>query len=234
MGWEVRPKPGVTPLELFDIGASRDNADLVLVKGGIEITRVDYDPYTAMILNAKMPTIDERLETPRGGGRITRELSFKRMLYAGSSPFRQIIDDELRRHESLRKLLTMKELAGIVANQTDEKVSRIMKLLKRMNDAGQILLKKGRVYLGPRHPDIAVRRDYPVTEFVPGKHPVKLYIWKYVDEGGTRSITDIENRLKRIKWIKRRKTLEFYLKEMVRDGYLRKIGETDYEAVVSP
>ncbi|RLG58277.1 MAG: hypothetical protein DRN95_04555 [Candidatus Hydrothermarchaeota archaeon] len=226
MPWKVVPKPGVSVLELFDIGATRDNADLVHEVNGVVDLRLDFNRHLAEALRARMPTIRMDVETPRGGRRFARELGRrKRMLYSGSSPFRQIIDEEIRRAESLNRVYGFEELADKVAKETNEKPARIKKLMRRMHAALQIIIKDGKVYPGVKHPDIAVKREYEIIEFKPGQHPVKAAILDYVDMGGVRTYNEIEKRMMGIKWIKRPKTLQRYLKEMVeKDKTLVKLG----------
>lgn len=233
MAWKVVPKAGHTSLELFDVGATIENAEIVEERGGVVTVRLPFFMDLAVALNAEMPVIRTTIQSPKRTERYVREMTYRRMLYSGSSPFRQIIDDEVNRSMSLRRVMGVDELAEKVASQTDEKVHRIKALIRKMVESAQLVIKDGKVYPGVKHPDIMVRREEPVMEFQPGKHPVKMMIFKYIYDVGRRRYEEIEGKLKRIKWIKRDSTLQRYLDEMVRDGCLRKVGD-EYEALKEP
>lgn len=227
--WRVRVKEGYDLVEASQNGLNRRNSELVYEKNGIPELRVMNDSYLAYNLNAKMPKM-KVYSYSRRAGVITRDFSYVRKLYAGSSPFRQLIIDEVEDYERRKKYISADKLADIIAKETDEKEERIMNLILRMNKAGQLVIRNGNVFVGIRHPELGVKKLYEVQyEHKSGIHPVKGYIYKYVSNYGIRTYMQIEEEMLRISWIKDVDVLKRYLKEMVREGCLRRIGGTEGE-----
>ena len=233
MGWKVVVKEGTDLVEAMRYGLSSRNSELVYEKNGIPVLRLMNDKYLAEILNARMPKVKEIIRTPKAARVVTRDFSRGRKLYAGSSPFRQLIIDEVESYERRKKYISVDELADIIAKETDEKTDIIKNLIIKMNRAGQLIIRDGNVFVGIRHPELGVKRAFEVHEHKSGVHPVKGYIYKYVDKYvdnyGIRTYKQIEKEMMDIMWIKRRSTLISYLKEMVKEGCLRKIGGIEGE-----
>ena len=239
MRWHVEPRPGVSPVELNDRGISSETAMLVGYKGNVPVITLPATRDLIEYFNAEVPKVNITIRSPKFARVFTKRLLPKRMLYSGSSPFRQIIMDEVDNYERRKKYINVYELADKVAKDTDENPRRLEQLIYKMNRAGQLVIRDGNVFAGIRHPELGVRREYPLVEFKQGVHPTKNYIYKYVENVGMRSYKEIEKRMFATGWIKRRTTLISYLKELIDEGCLKKIGGTDgkygfdeyYEAV---
>lgn len=222
--WAVVPKEGYDEIALAELGVSSKTAYVIRYKNGVIVDRLPATRENIEKLKPRMPKVELQIGDPDRMKRYVEDFSYKKMLYSGSSPFRQIIIDVVEDYERRKKYISVDELADKVAKDTDERVSRIRKLIIKMNKAGQLVIRDGNVFVGVRHLDIGVRRITKLIEYVAGVHPVKRYIHMMVDDYGRRSYKDIEDRLMSIGWIKRRETLYRYLQEMINEGCLRKIG----------
>ena len=222
--WVVITKEGYDEIALAELGISSKTAYVAEYKNSVIVNRLPATNENIEKLKPRMPKLELQIGSPDGVKRYVEDFNYKRMLYTGSSPFRQIIIDVVEDYEKRKKYISIDELADKVAKDTDEKVSRIAKLIIKMNKAGQLVIRDGNVFVGVRHPDIGVKKVSKLIEYVSGVHPVKRYIYVMIEDYGRRSYKDIEDRLMNIGWIKRRETLYRYLQEMINEGCLRKIG----------
>jgi len=235
------PNLSSSPLEVADVGMDEENTELWEKRYGKKWRLIGgFDRALAEDLGANIPSVREQIKTPGKSIVYTkRGMPSKRMLYSGSSPIRQIIEDEVRRYyDELKRNITVDELARVVADECNEKQYRIKKLIEHMHDASEIFLSisRGKKYVIPGHPKMSAERKLAIVEWHEGLHPVKLGIYELLSNpdrhnlNSPTSYKELEKKLMDFGWIKRPKTLKAYLKEMVRDGEIVKIGSEHYEA----
>ena len=236
--YKVIPKPGSSAVEIADIGFNEWNAEIVEVRHGIIWNNFGgYNPVLAEDLRAEKPPVRVMVGTPKTAKVFTRRMAEERKLYAGSPPIRQVICDVVGEYDRAKKLISVRELVDMVSRMTDEKKYRIANLVKKMNEKGQIFISpplpsNGNV--APGFQQVAPKKTAPVIDFVEGVHPVKMYIYEYVDRYGIRTGRDIERELMDMQWVFRPKTVRKYIEECVDEGILSKVGSNSYEAGLPP
>lgn len=232
--WRVEPADGYSPLDLLDRGPNEINARLVKYKYGIKYIDIPYDSYLARAVNAEMPTIRVEIKTPKKRVARVEELQPKRWLYSGSSPYRQLVIEYLLRMENANKLVTLNEVASYIARECKENEKAVRKLIRKMHDAGQVYFKGGHIFAS-HHSALLPKRERQVMEFVLGINPVMKYIYDFIESrGGITDYRSIRDRMFAIKWIRKERVLQSYLRRMIKNGYIRQVGDNMYECVRPP
>jgi len=200
-------------------GANDENAEIVAIRGDRELFRISYTKSLARKLGASIVPISVR--TPEGTEVLGEQLPFFR---SGAPPIIQLFIKKchgLNQNEVFK--VVFDELQILPKNPKFRKW--VKEMLKYSVRAGYLVEVRERFFTGPDTPELG-REGYDAER---GIYPVERLIYDLCSDYGKVSIAEIADTVhNKWKWVTNRWAVDFWVREMLRAGYLKKVGK-DYE-----